>query len=86
MVEDLCKCLFPLCIAYAHGVVQEVNVLGLHNTVSNWIRSQPDPKSPVGTVINVNSGLEGIIMPGMSAYSTAKLAAHRYMEYLDTGV
>jgi short-subunit dehydrogenase involved in D-alanine esterification of teichoic acids len=60
-------------------------VLGLHNTVVAFIRSQPDPKNPVGTVINVNSGLAGIVNDGTSAYSTAKLAAHRYMEFVASG-
>lgn len=65
--------------------LQEINVLGLHNTVVAWINTQPDPKNPVGTVIGVNSGLAGKIVPGNSAYSTSKLAAHRYMEFLDAG-
>jgi NAD(P)-dependent dehydrogenase (short-subunit alcohol dehydrogenase family) len=64
---------------------QEINVLGLHNTVTGWIKSQPDPKNPVGTVIDVNSGLAGMIVPGNSAYSISKLATHRYMEFVDTG-
>ncbi|KAF2796332.1 NAD(P)-binding protein [Melanomma pulvis-pyrius CBS 109.77] len=63
--------------------IYEINVLGLHNTVAAWIKSQPDPKNPVGTVIDVNSCLAGKIMPGNSAYSTSKLATHRYMEFLD---
>ncbi|KAJ4366801.1 hypothetical protein N0V83_007326 [Neocucurbitaria cava] len=63
--------------------VWEVQVLGLHNTVTAWIRSQPDPKNPVGTVINVNSGLAGMVVPGNSAYSASKLAAHRYMEFVE---
>ncbi|KAK5172271.1 uncharacterized protein LTR77_003909 [Saxophila tyrrhenica] len=62
--------------------VYEINVLGAHNTVRSWINSQPDPSKPVGTIINVNTGLAGFIAPGMSAYSTSKLAAHRYMEYV----
>ena len=66
--------------------LQERNVLGLHNTVTAWIRSQPDPGDPTGTLISVKSGLAGSIVPGVSAYSTAKLAAHRYMEYVATGI
>jgi NADP-dependent 3-hydroxy acid dehydrogenase YdfG len=65
--------------------LQETNVLGVHNTVVAWIRSQPDPKNPVGTVINVNSGLAGKVVPGNSAYSTSKLASHRYMEFVEAG-
>lgn len=65
--------------------LQESNVLGVHNTVVAWIRSQPDPKNPVGTVINVNSGMAGKIVPGNSAYSTSKLASHRYMEFVEAG-
>jgi len=62
--------------------VYEINVLGLHNTVVNWIRSQPDAENPVGTLISVNSGLTGMVEPGYAVYSTSKLAAHRYMEYV----
>ena len=64
---------------------QEVNVLGVHNTARSWIKSQPDPKKPVGTFINVNSGLAGYLMPGNSAYGSSKIAVHRYMEFLDLG-
>jgi NAD(P)-dependent dehydrogenase (short-subunit alcohol dehydrogenase family) len=64
---------------------QEVNVLGVHNTARSWIKSQPDPNKPVGTFINVNSGLAGYLMPGNSAYASSKLAVHRYMEFLDLG-
>lgn len=60
-------------------------MLGLHHTVTAFIRNQPDPKKPMGTIINTNSGLAGIISPGVSAYSTAKIAAHRYMEYVGAG-
>jgi hypothetical protein len=60
-------------------------VLGLHNTVAAWIRSQPDTKNPVGTVINVNSGLAGMVVPGDSSYGVSKLAAHRYMEFVQAG-
>ncbi|KAK3646834.1 hypothetical protein LTR56_008321 [Elasticomyces elasticus] len=62
--------------------IYQVNVLGLHHTVACWIKTQPFPKNPVGTVINVSSGLEGLVSPGLSAYSTSKFAGHRYMEYL----
>jgi NAD(P)-dependent dehydrogenase (short-subunit alcohol dehydrogenase family) len=65
--------------------LQEINVLGLHNTAVAWIRSQPDPKNPVGTLIDVNSGLAGKIVPGNSAYSISKLATHRYMEFVEAG-
>ena len=62
--------------------VQQVNVLGLHHMVACWIKSPPDPKNPVRTIINVSSGLEGIVSLGLSAYCTSKLAGHRYMEFV----
>lgn len=65
--------------------LQETNVLGVHNTVVSWIKSQPDPKQPVGTIINVNSGLAGLTIPKHSAYSVSKLASHKYMEYVAVG-
>ena len=64
---------------------QEVNVLGVHNTARSWINSQSEPGKPAGTFINVNSGLAGFLMPGNSAYGSSKLAAHRYMEFLELG-
>lgn len=64
---------------------QEVNVLGVHNTARSWINSQSEPGKPAGTLINVNSGLAGYLMPGNSAYGSSKLAVHRYMEFLDLG-
>lgn len=62
-----------------------MNLLGVHNTVAAWIRTQSDPKNPAGTVINVNSALAGVTMPGNSAYSISKLAAHKYMEFVGAG-
>lgn len=64
---------------------QEANVLGLHNTVVAYIRTQPDPKKPEGMLINMNSGLAGKIVPGNSAYLISKMASHRYMEFLEVG-
>ncbi|KAH7080703.1 hypothetical protein FB567DRAFT_531522 [Paraphoma chrysanthemicola] len=61
----------------------EVNTLGTHNIATSFIRSQPDPSSPAGTFINTNSGLAALIAPGVSGYSIAKMAAQRYVEYLD---
>ena len=58
---------------------------GLHTTVMSFLRSQPNPKEPVGTVIDVNSSLAGYPVVGNSAYGSAKLAAHRYVEYVALG-
>ncbi|KAF2731761.1 short chain dehydrogenase-like protein [Polyplosphaeria fusca] len=60
----------------------EANVLGTHNIAASFIRSQPNPKKPVGTIISTNSGLAAVMEPGLSGYSIAKLAAQRYIEYL----
>lgn len=58
---------------------------GVHNTVVSWIRSQPNPKQPAGTIINVNSAMAGMTIPGNSAYTVSKIAAHKYMEYVAAG-
>jgi len=86
-VECLCKCRLSCSDAAATKInkKQEVNVLGVHNTARSWINSQSEPGKPVGTFINVNSGLAGYLMPGNSAYGSSKLAVHRYMEFLDLG-
>ena len=86
MVERLRKYI-PLLAkvrAIKSNTEQEVNVLGVHNTAKSWINSQSEP-GPVGTFINVNSGLAGYLMPGNSAYGSSKIAVHRYMEFLDLG-
>ncbi|KAK5056138.1 hypothetical protein LTR84_012691 [Exophiala bonariae] len=62
--------------------VYEINLKGLHNTVIHWIRSQPNPKEPEGTLINIASGLAGFAIPGDSAYGLSKLAGQRYIEYI----
>lgn len=64
---------------------QEINVLGVHNTIASWIRSQKEPSNPVGTIISVNSGMAGLTVPGHSAYSVSKLTSHKYMEYVAAG-
>ncbi|KAF2464762.1 short chain dehydrogenase-like protein [Lindgomyces ingoldianus] len=63
--------------------IYEINMLGTHNTAMSFIRSQPNPSEPVGSLISVNSGLAGMLEPLVSAYSTSKLAVQRYMEYLN---
>lgn len=86
MVEGLCQLMCDMKIVTTMlMILQEINVLGLHNTAVAWIRSQPDSKNPVGTLIDINSGLAGKIVPGNSAYSISKLATHRYMEFLEAG-
>jgi hypothetical protein len=34
--------------------VQEINLLGTHNTAMSWIRSQENPDEPVGTFMYGN--------------------------------
>ncbi|KAF2178806.1 hypothetical protein K469DRAFT_802282 [Zopfia rhizophila CBS 207.26] len=48
-----------------------------------FIRSQPNPNEPVGTIISVNFNRAGVIYLGSSAHATSKLANHRSMEYLN---
>jgi NAD(P)-dependent dehydrogenase (short-subunit alcohol dehydrogenase family) len=49
-----------------------------------FVSSQPTPADPVGTIVYITSSIGALIMPGMSAYSIAKLAGQRLTEYLDT--
>lgn len=55
-------------------------------TVQSFVRSQPDPKDPTGTIVFVSSSLAGRIFPGFSSYSIGKLAEQRFGEYVDAGV
>jgi NAD(P)-dependent dehydrogenase (short-subunit alcohol dehydrogenase family) len=48
-----------------------------------FIRSQPKPTDPVGTIIFITSALAWVIMPGWSHYSISKLAGQRLTEYMD---
>ncbi|KAF2007035.1 short chain dehydrogenase-like protein [Amniculicola lignicola CBS 123094] len=61
----------------------ETNVLGLHNVAVSFIKSQPNPDEPTGTIISVNSAMGGVVHSGTSAYSISKLASQRYIEYLN---
>ena len=58
---------------------------GFYATVHHFIRYQPDPQKPVGTIISVSSGLAGQLVPGASSYSPSKLAMQRVTEYVDIG-
>lgn len=60
-------------------------MLGAHNTAMSFIKSQPDPDEPTGTFVSVSTNLVGQLFPGVSAYSTSKLAVQRYIEYLNIG-
>jgi len=59
---------------------------GLFLTVQSYIRSQPDPKNPTGTVVCVSSSLAGRVFPGFSAYSIGKLGEQKIGEYIDAGM
>lgn len=48
-----------------------------------FISSQAKPEDPVGTIVYITSGIAAMILPGLAAYSIAKLAGQRMMEYLD---
>ena len=58
---------------------------GLYTIIHHFIRDQPNSKRPLGTIITVSSGLEGMIAPGRSSYSISKLAGHRLAEFVDAG-
>lgn len=64
---------------------QSINLKGVYATAHHFIKTQPNPKEPVGTFITTNSGLAGLVIPGLSAYSISKLAGQRLVEFLDTG-
>jgi hypothetical protein len=50
-----------------------------------YINTQPDPKSPVGTVITVLSGRVGLITEGGAGYNVSKWAMQRIVEHVQTG-
>ncbi|KAJ8061976.1 hypothetical protein OCU04_009759 [Sclerotinia nivalis] len=61
----------------------EINLKGLYQMTHHYIASQPTPKAPTGTVINVSSLAAGITMTGGgSAYGLSKLTDHRFSEFL----
>lgn len=72
--------------SFADDGKQTVSVKGLFLTVQFYIKSQPDPKNPSGTIISVSSGFAGKIHPGFSAYSVGKLGEQRLGEYVDAGM
>ncbi|KAF7915359.1 uncharacterized protein EAE98_011225 [Botrytis deweyae] len=62
--------------------VLEINLKGLYHMTHHFIRSQPSPKSPTGTIINVSSGTAGLTGARGSSYSISKLAEQRLSEHL----
>ncbi|KAF7867513.1 uncharacterized protein EAF02_009704 [Botrytis sinoallii] len=62
--------------------VLEINLKGLYHMTHHFIRSQPSPKSPTGTIINVSSGIAALTGARGSAYSISKLAEQRLSEHL----
>ncbi|KAI9817915.1 MAG: hypothetical protein M1832_004535 [Thelocarpon impressellum] len=59
-----------------------INVIGFYLMVNGFIRAQPDPAEPIGTIISVSSGIAGITNPGSSAYSVSKLAEIKMGEFV----
>jgi hypothetical protein len=85
-VAHICKFVAPsAAVVKLTEKHQEVNVLGVHTTTVAWVKSQPDPKKPTGTIITINTGLSCMTVSGTSAYTISKLAAQRYMEFVATG-
>ncbi|KAJ5198268.1 short chain dehydrogenase-like protein [Penicillium cinerascens] len=64
--------------------VLSTNLEGVYATAHHFIKTQPNPEQPVGTFIATNSGLAGLVAPGLSAYAISKLASQRLVEFLDT--
>lgn len=62
-----------------------INIKGVYSMAHHFIKTQDNPQQPVGTFITTNSGLGGLVVPGMSGYGTSKLAAQRLVEFLDAG-
>ncbi|KAF7907899.1 hypothetical protein BELL_0071g00270 [Botrytis elliptica] len=62
--------------------VLEINLKGLYHMTHHFIRSQPSPESPTGTIINVSSGTAGLTGARGSSYSISKLAEQRLSEHL----
>ena len=53
----------------------------------HFIRTQPTPKEPSGTIVTVGSGMAGITNgDGGSAYNISKLAEQRLGEHLQLGI
>lgn len=64
---------------------QTINLKGLFLMIHYYIKTQPNPQEPVGTIISVSSCLAGMTNPGMSSYSIGKLAEQKLGEYVDAG-
>ncbi|APA13840.1 hypothetical protein sscle_11g086100 [Sclerotinia sclerotiorum 1980 UF-70] len=65
------------------GITQDINLKGLYQMTHHYIASQPTPKTPTGTIINVSSLTAGLtISSGTSAYSISKLCDQRFSEFL----
>lgn len=60
----------------------EINFKGAYNMTHHFIQSQPNPKEPQGTIINISSGRAGLFFPGGSSYDIAKLAEQKLSEHI----
>lgn len=61
----------------------EVNLKGTALFTHHFIKSQSDPEDPHGTIVNVGSGMAGLVVPKNSGYSISKFALQRFSEYTD---
>ena len=66
---------------YLTEIAQECNVKGLY-LLSHYFIKYSGAK---GTIVNLSSGLIGLVMPGMSSYSASKLAMAKTSEFLQKG-
>ncbi|KAH8816904.1 hypothetical protein F5884DRAFT_818812 [Xylogone sp. PMI_703] len=65
------------------ATVVQTNFLGTALMAQYFIKTQPSPEDPVGTIVYITSSIGAMIMPGTSPYSISKLAGQRLVEYLD---
>ncbi|CAD6453063.1 70bb58a4-6ccd-4888-8a78-faf15ab313ed [Sclerotinia trifoliorum] len=63
--------------------ILDTNLKGLYQMTHHYMASQPTPKTPTGTIINVSSLTAGLTLDrGTSSYSISKLCDQRFSEFL----
>lgn len=63
--------------------IVNTHFLGAALMARYFISTQSNPNDPVGSIVYLTSGLAGMIFPGGSGYSIAKMAGQRLTEFMD---
>jgi len=59
-----------------------VNLQGAFLLIHHFLKGLPDPKATPATIVNMTTGVAHMVIPGMSGYTTSKLALQHLTRYV----